>query len=195
MKAIVYTVFLFETVQTILITHDAFHQLATSFGNYEGLLDPYYIWFDLPVQSAICEWLIDSSCDIFPHINAPHVSEQCDAMFLCLAYTCPQWLTGTCGSHCYGDIANVCTSKPADITQLSLVQFVGGIIEGVAIFRYNSTSAHLPVEDKSVAVSLLPFPSFFVSLKFCWRCRCGLVAAQPATLQSQYSWSIMCVKL
>lgn len=53
LRALVYFVFIFETVQTILLTHDTFHELAINFGDYEGLLNPYYIWFDLPVQSAI----------------------------------------------------------------------------------------------------------------------------------------------
>lgn len=38
--------------------------------------------------------------------------------------------------------------------QLSILQCAGGISEGVACFRYNSTSATLPVETKSVAVSI-----------------------------------------
>lgn len=63
LKALVYFVFVFETVQTILLTHDTFHELAIDFGNYEGLLDPYYTWFDLPIQSAI------RAC--FPPFNEP----------------------------------------------------------------------------------------------------------------------------
>lgn len=61
LTSLVCFVFIFETIQTILLTHDTFHKLAISFGDYQGLLNPYYIWFDLPVQSAIRMCSIPSS--------------------------------------------------------------------------------------------------------------------------------------
>ncbi|KAH9930642.1 uncharacterized protein B0H18DRAFT_953053 [Fomitopsis serialis] len=52
-KYIVYWMFLFEAVQTILLTHDTFHQLAYSFGDFKGLTASYLIGFELVIQSAL----------------------------------------------------------------------------------------------------------------------------------------------
>ena len=52
-KSIVYGMYTFEAVQTILLTHDTFHQLAVNFGNYDGLVGAYLIGFELVIQSAI----------------------------------------------------------------------------------------------------------------------------------------------
>ena len=52
-RSIVWFMYLFEVLQTILLTHDTFHQLAVSFGNMEGLGKPYLIGFELPIQSGI----------------------------------------------------------------------------------------------------------------------------------------------
>ncbi|TFY67388.1 hypothetical protein EVJ58_g1664 [Rhodofomes roseus] len=52
-RSVVWFMYLFEVLQTILLTHDTFHQLAISFGNMTGLLKPYLIGFELPIQSAI----------------------------------------------------------------------------------------------------------------------------------------------
>ncbi|EPT04279.1 hypothetical protein FOMPIDRAFT_1114129, partial [Fomitopsis schrenkii] len=116
LKSLVYFVFMFETVQTVLLTHDTFHELAISFGNYQGLLNPYYIWFDLPVQSAI----LSSITQCF--------------------YA---WRIKVLGNSRIISLS---------IVALSILQCAGGISEGVACFRYNSTSATLPVETKSVAI-------------------------------------------
>lgn len=52
-RTIVYSMYLFEVLQTCLLTHDTFHQLAISFGSMEGLNKPYLIGFELPIQSGI----------------------------------------------------------------------------------------------------------------------------------------------
>ncbi|KAI0734037.1 hypothetical protein C8Q72DRAFT_927465 [Fomitopsis betulina] len=52
-KCIVYGMYIFEALQTILLTHDTFHQLAINFGNYEGLVAAYLTGFELVIQSAI----------------------------------------------------------------------------------------------------------------------------------------------
>lgn len=44
---------MFEALQTILLTHDTFHQLAINFGNYDGLVAAYLTGFELVIQSAI----------------------------------------------------------------------------------------------------------------------------------------------
>ncbi|KAH9927324.1 uncharacterized protein B0H18DRAFT_1004114 [Fomitopsis serialis] len=45
--------YFFEALQTVLLTHDTFRQLAESFGNFEGLIAPYLMGFELGIQSAI----------------------------------------------------------------------------------------------------------------------------------------------
>lgn len=77
LKSLVYFVFMFETVQTVLLTHDTFHELAISFGNYQGLLNPYYIWFDLPVQSAIRMCSIPSSIVLLTSASIVSSITQC----------------------------------------------------------------------------------------------------------------------
>ena len=52
-RSIVWFMYLFEVLQTVLLTHDTFHQLAVSFGSMEGLGKPYLIGFELPIQSGI----------------------------------------------------------------------------------------------------------------------------------------------
>ncbi|KAH9929272.1 uncharacterized protein B0H18DRAFT_863736, partial [Fomitopsis serialis] len=52
-RSVVWFMYLFEVLQTVLLTHDVFHQLAVSFGNMTGLLKPYLVGFELPIQSAI----------------------------------------------------------------------------------------------------------------------------------------------
>ncbi|KAI0725012.1 hypothetical protein C8Q72DRAFT_889289 [Fomitopsis betulina] len=52
-RGIVYGIYAFEAVQTVLLTHDVFQQLAFSFGNYKGLIAPYLTGFELVIQPAI----------------------------------------------------------------------------------------------------------------------------------------------
>ncbi|KAH9833038.1 uncharacterized protein C8Q71DRAFT_860791 [Rhodofomes roseus] len=52
-KVVVYWMYLFEAIQTILLTHDTFHQLAYSFGSFEGLTAAYLTGFELVIQSAL----------------------------------------------------------------------------------------------------------------------------------------------
>lgn len=52
-RCIVYWMYIFEALQTILLTHDTFHQLAYSFGNFDGLVAAYLTGFELVIQSAL----------------------------------------------------------------------------------------------------------------------------------------------
>ncbi|KZT74147.1 hypothetical protein DAEQUDRAFT_721027 [Daedalea quercina L-15889] len=52
-RSVVWFMYIFETLQTILLTHDTFHQLAISFGNMAGLGKPYLVGFELAIQSGI----------------------------------------------------------------------------------------------------------------------------------------------
>ncbi|KAG1905156.1 uncharacterized protein F5891DRAFT_944525, partial [Suillus fuscotomentosus] len=52
-KPIVYGLFVLETLQLIMATHDSFHTLALGWGNDGDLLDVWLSWFDLPVLTGI----------------------------------------------------------------------------------------------------------------------------------------------
>jgi len=52
-KTLVYGLYLLETVQTVLATHDAWHEIALSWGNCLGLLGLYWAWLSQPVISGI----------------------------------------------------------------------------------------------------------------------------------------------
>ncbi|KZT74148.1 hypothetical protein DAEQUDRAFT_721029 [Daedalea quercina L-15889] len=52
-RSVVWCMYIFETLQTVLLTHDTFHQLAISFGNMAGLEKPYLTGFELAIQSGI----------------------------------------------------------------------------------------------------------------------------------------------
>lgn len=69
-KSIVYGMYTFEAVQTILLTHDTFHQLAINFGNYEGLVGAYLIGFELVIQSAISASHSSHTILVLAHITA-----------------------------------------------------------------------------------------------------------------------------
>ncbi|KAG2141124.1 uncharacterized protein EDB93DRAFT_637382 [Suillus bovinus] len=52
-KSIVYGLFIIETLQLIMATHDSFHTLALGWGNDTDLLDVWFSWFDLPFLTGI----------------------------------------------------------------------------------------------------------------------------------------------
>ncbi|KAF9461113.1 hypothetical protein BDZ94DRAFT_1237980 [Collybia nuda] len=52
-KALVYGLFLVETVQSILIAHDVFAFFAFGFGDFVAASDPHLTWLDGPVMTAI----------------------------------------------------------------------------------------------------------------------------------------------
>ncbi|KAH7929132.1 hypothetical protein BV22DRAFT_1081427 [Leucogyrophana mollusca] len=51
-KTLVYGIYVVEFVQTVLVTHDAFHWLVYSWGNLEGLEAINLSWFDVPVMAG-----------------------------------------------------------------------------------------------------------------------------------------------
>ena len=53
-----YWMYIFEALQTVLLTHDTFHQLAYSFGNFEGLIAAYLVGFELVIQSALSVFIL-----------------------------------------------------------------------------------------------------------------------------------------
>ena len=57
-RYIVYWMYIFEALQTVLLTHDTFHQLAYSFGNFEGLIAAYLVGFELVIQSALSAFIL-----------------------------------------------------------------------------------------------------------------------------------------
>ncbi|KAG2049335.1 hypothetical protein BDR06DRAFT_999276 [Suillus hirtellus] len=52
-KSIVHGLFVLETLQLIMATHDSFHTLALGWGNDGDLLNVWLSWFDLPVLTGI----------------------------------------------------------------------------------------------------------------------------------------------
>ncbi|OCH93205.1 hypothetical protein OBBRIDRAFT_790520 [Obba rivulosa] len=60
-QLIVYGVFLLETLQIVMTTHDAFHELALSWGNCTGLVSLYWTWFDQPILAGITTGIIQCS--------------------------------------------------------------------------------------------------------------------------------------
>ncbi|KAF7328669.1 hypothetical protein MSAN_02468500 [Mycena sanguinolenta] len=52
-QCLVYTVYLLELVQTILITHDAFTNFGTGFGNTTTLQGVHFDWLTIPIMSGI----------------------------------------------------------------------------------------------------------------------------------------------
>jgi len=57
-RIIVYGLFTLETIQTILLAHDSFHELVLSWGNYDGLVALYYTWLDLPIFTGVISAII-----------------------------------------------------------------------------------------------------------------------------------------
>ena len=55
-KALVYTMFILELVQTILFTSSAFKMFATGFGNAAVLDRIDLLWFSIPVMSGLGEY-------------------------------------------------------------------------------------------------------------------------------------------
>lgn len=53
LRALVYGLFLIETVQVILASYDSFHELALSWGIFSGLTNVYTTWLTLPVLTGI----------------------------------------------------------------------------------------------------------------------------------------------
>ena len=58
LKALVYGLFLVETAQIILASHDSFHQLALSWGVPSGLTQVYASWLTLQVLTGISTFAI-----------------------------------------------------------------------------------------------------------------------------------------
>jgi hypothetical protein len=52
-KSIVYGLFVVETLQLVMATHDSFHTLALGWGNLSDLLGVWFTWFDLPFLTGL----------------------------------------------------------------------------------------------------------------------------------------------
>lgn len=52
-KALVYVLFLFDTIQTALTTHNAWHFLGSGWGNVAVLSNPGWSWIAVPLFSGI----------------------------------------------------------------------------------------------------------------------------------------------
>ncbi|PBK61307.1 hypothetical protein ARMSODRAFT_1008856 [Armillaria solidipes] len=52
-KCLVYGIYIFEFVQTMIFTHDAFATFGYGFGDLEALTGMYFSWFTVPIMSAV----------------------------------------------------------------------------------------------------------------------------------------------
>lgn len=52
-KALVFTVYALETLQTAIVAHDAFVTYAAGFGDVTALLHVHLLWLGIPVLSGI----------------------------------------------------------------------------------------------------------------------------------------------
>ncbi|KAJ7473454.1 hypothetical protein FB451DRAFT_292572 [Mycena latifolia] len=56
-KCLVYTVYVIEFVQTILLTHDVFMVFGYGFGNFSALTKIYFDWLTVPVMSGLVAFI------------------------------------------------------------------------------------------------------------------------------------------
>jgi len=52
-KWLVYIVYVLEVIQTILMTHDAFTNFGTGFGNISTLRGVHFDWLTIPIMSSL----------------------------------------------------------------------------------------------------------------------------------------------
>ncbi|PCH34932.1 hypothetical protein WOLCODRAFT_45078, partial [Wolfiporia cocos MD-104 SS10] len=116
----VYGLFVIETMQTIMLTHDAFHELAISFGDFAGLQNLYLLWFDLPILSGILSGA--TQCFYAWRIYVLSRSKIIGIFIVMLS------LTQCGGAFAEGVAANVDKSSSATITSqvISVSIWVGG---------------------------------------------------------------------
>ncbi|KAK1221249.1 hypothetical protein PQX77_015939 [Marasmius sp. AFHP31] len=59
-QAIVYTVFLVETMQTLMISHDAFRTFAYGFGRLQALDEVHLLWFDVCILDGLVAFSVQT---------------------------------------------------------------------------------------------------------------------------------------
>lgn len=104
LKALVYGLFLIETAQVIVASHDSFHQLALSWGVFSGLANVYLSWLTLPVLTGISTSavIVESSLSWFIDDLIWFHSQLCYTMFLCLENLHSEQLKDISHIHCCG---------------------------------------------------------------------------------------------
>jgi hypothetical protein len=86
-KCLVYGVYTLETLQTIIITHDAFASFGLGFGSFEALDSIQFTCLSIPILSGIGQSdFSPSSCSLF--ILSCHLSRMCRPNVLCLSNQC-----------------------------------------------------------------------------------------------------------
>ena len=99
-RCIVYWMYIFEALQTVLLTHDTFHQLAYSFGNFDGLVAAYLTGFELVIQSALSTRPPSSSPLTRISRVLSRLSRDRDAVLLRLAHIRPRPIQAHHWTHC-----------------------------------------------------------------------------------------------
>ena len=57
-KVLVFVIFIFESLQTLLLTHDAFGAFGAGWGNPEALSNVQWLGLTIPIMSGISESLV-----------------------------------------------------------------------------------------------------------------------------------------
>ncbi len=65
-KFIVWFLFIVELLQTILVTRDAFNNFGLQYGNVPALDGVGFIWFSVPVVTALGTYGVSCSDDRYP---------------------------------------------------------------------------------------------------------------------------------
>ncbi|KAF9002872.1 hypothetical protein BDQ17DRAFT_1174405, partial [Cyathus striatus] len=58
-KILVYFIFILESVQSLLVAHDAFEAYAKGFGNFEALTTGYFSWLTMPIIGGVVALMVE----------------------------------------------------------------------------------------------------------------------------------------
>jgi len=84
-NALVYGVYLVETIQTFLLSYTAFKTFAAGFGNINAIIDGSILWFSIPIMSSAGRFIDALRCSLL----TKGCSGICCPGLLCLPYQCP----------------------------------------------------------------------------------------------------------
>lgn len=156
-KALVYTIFLVETAQTIIITHDSFNTFVRSFGDLAAFNEMQNEWLAVPIFSALGASVLHySHMIILLWVCQSAVRCRCTtriASSSSRALTC--YVRGS-RSYVppYRNLNIPETKIMTAIRQIALVQCVGGVVCGVQAFRIGNFGDLQSATSVSTAVRI-----------------------------------------
>lgn len=83
-NALVYGVYLVETIQTVLLSYTAFKTFAAGFGNINAIINGSILWFSIPIMSSAGRFVNALCCSLL----TKNCSCICCPGLLCLPYQC-----------------------------------------------------------------------------------------------------------